>query len=47
MQLKAQLLSSHQPHKFAQAAQIQVTSLTGRFQITVQPMLLLTLQSWF
>jgi len=30
MQLKAQLLSLHLPHKFAQTAQIQVASLTGR-----------------
>jgi len=30
MQLKAQLLSSHLPHKFAQIAQIQVANLIGR-----------------
>jgi len=29
-QLKAQLLSSHLPHKFAQTAQIQVAIITGR-----------------
>jgi len=30
MQLKAQLLSSHLPHKLAQTAQTQVANLTGR-----------------
>jgi len=30
MQLKAQLLSLHLPHKFAQTVQIQVVNLTGR-----------------
>jgi len=29
-QLKAQLLSSHLPHKFAQTAPIQVPNITGR-----------------
>jgi len=29
-QLKAQLLSSHLPHKVAQTAQIQVANITGR-----------------
>jgi len=30
MQLKAQLLSLHLPHKYAQTAKIQVANLTGR-----------------
>jgi len=34
-QLKAQLLSSHLPHKFAQTGQIQVANITGRLLYSV------------
>jgi len=36
MQLKAQLLSSHLPYKFAQTAQIQVASLAGRLLYNIR-----------